>query len=189
MADLPSKAPKSKAQPPTGKSQPHRFRVSVPAADEAVVAWMGLQDNPSLSVRMLIRESIERNGFVDVVNRPVAQLPKRGRPAGADGDLVLTGPGANEAAIATAAAFPPVPAVGTGAEAIRSAAQFPPMPAAVLDLDTPEAEAPELLGIALEAPSLKQDPRPAPAAAPALPEPEPAQGGQLEVGDIFSALR
>lgn len=63
------------------KPQPHRFRVSVPAADEAVVAWMELQDNPSLSVRMLIRESIERQGFVDVVNRPVSQLPRQARTA------------------------------------------------------------------------------------------------------------
>lgn len=67
----------SKADTPA-KPQPHRFRVSVPAADEAVVAWMELQDNPSLSVRMLIRESIERQGYIDIVNRPVSQLPTRG---------------------------------------------------------------------------------------------------------------
>lgn len=73
-------AGRSKADTPA-KPQPHRFRVSVPAADEAVVAWMELQDNPSLSVRMLIRESIERHGFVDVVNRPVSQLSGHGRPA------------------------------------------------------------------------------------------------------------
>jgi hypothetical protein len=66
----------------TMKPQPHRFRLSVPAADEAVLMWMNLQDNPSLSVRMLIRESIERLGYVDVINRPVAQLPTRGRPGG-----------------------------------------------------------------------------------------------------------
>lgn len=71
----------SKADTPS-KPQPHRFRVSVPAADEAMVAWMELQDNPSLSVRMLIRESIERQGYIDIVNRPVSQLPKPGHPAG-----------------------------------------------------------------------------------------------------------
>ncbi|WP_422934096.1 hypothetical protein [Sinomonas sp. P47F7] len=70
----------SKADTPA-KPQPHRFRVSVPVADEAVVAWMELQDNPSLSVRMLIRESIERQGYVDIVNRPVSQLPRHGRQA------------------------------------------------------------------------------------------------------------
>ena len=78
-------AGRSKADTPA-KPQPHRFRVSVPAADEAVVAWMELQDNPSLSVRMLIRESIERLGYVDVVNRPVSQLPGRDRPAGLSED-------------------------------------------------------------------------------------------------------
>lgn len=62
------------------KPQPQRFRLSVPAADEAVLMWMELQDNPSSSVRMLIRESIERLGYVDVVNRPVVQLPPSGRP-------------------------------------------------------------------------------------------------------------
>ncbi|MFB0839975.1 hypothetical protein ACETK3_18465 [Arthrobacter sp. E44] len=56
--------------------------MSVPAADEAVLAWMELQENPSLSVRMLIRESIERQGYIDIVNRPVSRLPKRGHPAG-----------------------------------------------------------------------------------------------------------
>jgi hypothetical protein len=74
-----------KAETPA-KPQPHRYRVSVPAADEAVVAWMELQDNPSLSVRMLIRESIERQGYVDIVNRPVSQLPKHSRPAEAPAD-------------------------------------------------------------------------------------------------------
>lgn len=79
MADLQSKVPvRAKDTASTSKKpQPHRFRVSVPAADEAVLAWMELQDNQSLSVRLLIRESIERFGYVDVVNRPVTQLPTR----------------------------------------------------------------------------------------------------------------
>lgn len=50
------------------KDAPRRYRVSVPEADESVVTWMELQQNPSLSVRMLIRESIERHGYVDFVN-------------------------------------------------------------------------------------------------------------------------
>lgn len=81
----------SKADTPA-KPQPHRFRVSVPAADEAVVAWMELQDNQSLSVRMLIRESIERNGYIDVVNRPVSQLPRQGRPTGPSEEARAGGP-------------------------------------------------------------------------------------------------
>ena len=95
-------AGRSKADTPA-KPQPHRFRVSVPAADEAVVAWMELQDNPSLSVRMLIRESIERLGYVDVVNRPVSQLPGRDRPTSEEGGSV------QEAAAAAPQALPQLP--------------------------------------------------------------------------------
>ncbi|MFE4195436.1 hypothetical protein ACFRJ9_06210 [Paenarthrobacter sp. NPDC056912] len=47
----------------------------MPSADEAVFAWMEMQDNLSLSIRMLIRDSIERDGYVDIVNRPVVQRP------------------------------------------------------------------------------------------------------------------
>ena len=98
-------AGRSKAETPA-KPQPHRFRVSVPAADEAVVAWMELQDNPSLSVRMLIRESIERHGYVDVVNRPVSQLPRRDRPSAPSGEV----PSADESAERAPEARPQVPA-------------------------------------------------------------------------------
>ncbi|SIO87037.1 hypothetical protein BQ8420_14785 [Nocardiopsis sp. JB363] len=56
------------------------MRLTVPAADESSQAWIDLQDDPSTSMRMLIRESIQRDGYVDVVNRPVEQQPRRGRP-------------------------------------------------------------------------------------------------------------
>ena len=95
------------------KPQPHRFRVSVPAADEAVVAWMELQDNPSLSIRMLIRESIERQGYVDVVNRPVSQLPKRSRPAEAPEEVRTA-----EAANAGAQPQRSIPALGAESRAV-----------------------------------------------------------------------
>lgn len=57
-----------------------RFRVSVPDADESVLAWIGAQSNFSESVRALIRESIERNGYRDATCYPVVQQPRRGRP-------------------------------------------------------------------------------------------------------------
>ncbi|MDQ4489433.1 hypothetical protein RBS60_04370 [Sinomonas sp. ASV486] len=72
--------------------------MSVPAADEAVVAWMELQDNPSLSVRMLIRESIERLGYIDVVNRPVAQLPGGVRSGGSSPEDTAGSPARGSAA-------------------------------------------------------------------------------------------
>lgn len=63
------------------KVQPHRFRFNFPVADDSVREWMEGQYDHSASLRLLIRESIQRDGFVDVVNRPVTQLPKRGRPS------------------------------------------------------------------------------------------------------------
>lgn len=59
---------------------PKRFRVSVPETDESVLAWIGAQSDLSNSVRALIRESIERNGYRDATCYPVMQQPRRGRP-------------------------------------------------------------------------------------------------------------
>lgn len=73
---------------------PKRFRVSVPETDESVLAWIGAQSDLSNSVRALIRESIERNGYRDATCYPVVQQPRRGRPPKsaedeADGTTVL----------------------------------------------------------------------------------------------------
>ena len=59
---------------------PKRFRVSVPETDESVLAWIGAQSDLSNSMRALIRESIERNGYRDATCYPVQQQPRRGRP-------------------------------------------------------------------------------------------------------------
>lgn len=59
---------------------PKRFRVSVPETDESVLVWIGAQSDLSNSVRALIRESIERNGYRDATCYPVVQQPRRGRP-------------------------------------------------------------------------------------------------------------
>jgi hypothetical protein len=187
----------------SAKPQPHRFRVSVPVADEAVLTWMGLQDNPSLSVRMLIRESIERLGYVDLVNRPVAQLPKRGRPFSA-GEAGEPGDRDDEARDESAASVVPPPA----AAAVVSGLEIPDPqvdqgPEISRDLDLSDGDdatsAPELLGIALEAPTrsnqvaadqndlANQDD--SAAADPASPDPEPGSDGQIEVNDIFANLR
>lgn len=61
-------------------AEPRRLRWSVPAADVSVNQWLDGQENISSSLRLLIRESIEREGYIDVVNKPVEQLPRRGRP-------------------------------------------------------------------------------------------------------------
>lgn len=63
-----------------------RKRLSIPQADESVLTWWNLQNDVGLSVRMLIRNEIERNGYVDTAFQPVTQLPRRGRPAGAQAE-------------------------------------------------------------------------------------------------------
>lgn len=60
----------------------HRFTLKVPRVDTSVVEWWESQHDPSASVRALIRDEIMRHGFTDTVNRPVTQLPRRGRPPG-----------------------------------------------------------------------------------------------------------
>ncbi|UJW28814.1 hypothetical protein L3Q67_26500 [Saccharothrix sp. AJ9571] len=67
--------------------EPRRLRWSVPAADVSTNRWLDGQENISRSLQLLIRESIQRDGYIDVVNRPVEQLPRRGRPPSATGDL------------------------------------------------------------------------------------------------------
>lgn len=59
---------------------PKRVRVSVPAADVSTLEWLKRQNDMSASIRALIRESIEREGYVDVYNRPLVQRPRIGRP-------------------------------------------------------------------------------------------------------------
>lgn len=166
------------------KSQPHRFRVSVPVADEAVAQWMGLQDNASLSIRLLIRESIERIGYVDVMNRPVDQLPKRGRPRTPE----------EESEDAAAAALLPSHQATQASQPVPAALHQVSAGAGELDLSHPDDSRSELLGIALATPALVQgstpDQDPDDHSSPAVPEPEHSSGGQVqEVNDIFAGLR
>lgn len=58
----------------------HRHRFTVPAADVSTLEWIAQQENLSYSLRALVRDYIERHGYTDPHNRPVRQLPRRGRP-------------------------------------------------------------------------------------------------------------
>lgn len=60
-----------------------RFRFTVPASDVSVRQWLEVQENLSISLRLAIKYLIEREGIVDLLNRPVTQLPRRGRPPAA----------------------------------------------------------------------------------------------------------
>lgn len=167
------------------KSQPHRYRVSVPGADKAVVEWMSLQDNASVSIRLLIRESIERIGYVDVMNRPVDQLPKRGRPRTPEEER-------EDAASAAAGLLPPQPATRSPqpVPAVHSQASDG---AGELDLSQPGDSGSELLGIALATPALVSgstaDQETDDHSAPAVPQSEQPLSGQQDVNDIFAGLR
>ncbi|MDT0157768.1 hypothetical protein Q9R19_09040 [Microbacterium sp. ARD32] len=55
------------AEAPTAR----KVQLSVPVVDSTVVEWLDLQYSASESIRRLIRESVAREGFVDVANRPV----------------------------------------------------------------------------------------------------------------------
>ncbi|QNE18122.1 hypothetical protein F1D05_09760 [Kribbella qitaiheensis] len=65
-------------QPETG--EPRRLRWSVPAADVSVNEWLDIQENISSSLRLLIRQSIGREGYTDVVNKPVDHVPRHDQP-------------------------------------------------------------------------------------------------------------
>lgn len=73
---------------------PRRLRWSVPAADVSTNSWLDKQENISRSLQLLIRESIQRDGYIDVVNRPVEQLSPRGRPPSTEDQ-----PGENDSTI------------------------------------------------------------------------------------------
>lgn len=64
----------------SGDTGLRRVRFSVPPADVSVGSWLDAQYSISESLRALIRDAIRRDGIVDVINRPVRQEPRRGRP-------------------------------------------------------------------------------------------------------------
>ncbi|QWF85726.1 hypothetical protein [Amycolatopsis sp. CA-230715] len=72
--------------------EPRRLRWSVPVEDVSTNQWLDVQHSISRSLQLLVRESIERDGIIDVVNRPVQQRPRRGGPppGAADRDGALS---------------------------------------------------------------------------------------------------
>jgi hypothetical protein len=53
-----------------------RYRISVPEQDAGVHEWIRNQLNLSMSLRMLIKDDIHRNGYSDVTCRVERELPK-----------------------------------------------------------------------------------------------------------------
>lgn len=66
----------------------NRYRYSVPKADTSVNDWISAQSNLSISLRMLIGDAIERDGYIDITCKRKEQLPKRGRPSKIEEDLL-----------------------------------------------------------------------------------------------------
>lgn len=67
---------------PKSEGEPRKLRWTVPAVDVSVIEWLDTQYDVSQSLRALIRESIERDGIIDVFYKPVEKQPRRGRPPG-----------------------------------------------------------------------------------------------------------
>lgn len=91
---------------------PRRLRWSVPAADVSSQQWLDAQDDIAASMRQLIRESIEREGYTDVYNRPVSLKPKVGRPPGSTNMSSSSSASSSD----SAAAFPAHSSPGPEAE-------------------------------------------------------------------------
>lgn len=57
-----------------------RRRLSFPSTDTTVRDWLSAQSDPSASMRLIIRDTVAREGYSDVMCRRVEQQPQRGRP-------------------------------------------------------------------------------------------------------------
>ncbi len=63
------------------KGTRRNIHITVPAADDAVNAWLNAQDNLSASIRLLIAQQAAEAGIADMFDMIVANPPKRrGRP-------------------------------------------------------------------------------------------------------------
>lgn len=69
---------------PKKAGQGVRRLVTISQKNTAFLQWWAEQDSPSTSLALVLADWIERHGFVDVVNRPVRQLPRRSRPPASD---------------------------------------------------------------------------------------------------------
>lgn len=127
--------------------EPRKVRWTVPAADTSVIEWLDQQENISQSLRLLIRESVQRDGYVDVYYKPVEQLPRRGRPPLESTEQHEDDEAATDRRPA-ARPVQPQPVVADQADAVvektapAPVAQPEPVPAPVETAEEPAASAP-----------------------------------------------
>ena len=62
------------------KGDPRRFRVTVPADDEAVSEWIEHQHHLSMSLRMLIRKAIAEGGMRDFFATESGEIRQKAKP-------------------------------------------------------------------------------------------------------------
>ncbi|WP_412075480.1 hypothetical protein ACLF6K_06035 [Streptomyces xanthophaeus] len=144
--------------------EPRKVRWTVPAADTSVIEWLNEQADISQSIRLLIRESIQRDGYIDIFYKPVDQLPRRGRPP-----LEITEQREDDEATAE-----------------RRPAARPVQPQPVV---TDQAEA--VVETAAPAPVAQPEPVPAPVetAEDPAPSPAPEQPKQASIDEIMASTR
>jgi len=51
------------------------YKVVVPNGDCSVIEWMDMQDDPSVSIRLLVKDYISRKGFQDIACTPAEYSP------------------------------------------------------------------------------------------------------------------
>lgn len=73
-----------------------RRRLSFPSTDTTVRDWLSAQSDPSASMRLIIRDTVAREGYSDVMCRRVEQQPQRGRPRAAVTVAAATPTGAEQ---------------------------------------------------------------------------------------------
>lgn len=125
-----------KAKPKAGRTRRVVRNISVEPDDASVLKWIGEQKKLSESLRDLIIDEIERNGYTDRHFREVVQVPQQavfpgivpfaaGQPAAQEAAVADTPvPAAEEAPASSASsALPAVVAVASAAEAAAPEAE------------------------------------------------------------------
>lgn len=75
------------------QTQTSRYRFTVPDSDTDVTSWIASQENLSTSLRFLIKQSVQRDGIVDIFCKPVANPGvTAGRPKGTGQQMPIPAP-------------------------------------------------------------------------------------------------
>lgn len=146
-----------------------RRRLSFPSTDTTVRDWLSAQSDPSASMRLIIRDTVAREGYSDVMCRRVEQQPQRGRPRVAATVAAATATGAGQSGNEVRVDPVPPSHVPEHPVAEDAAQQSPPEQARLRDLH------PEPVDQALQDPQVQVD--------------QVSASPSSDVEDFFSAMR